>query len=370
MRVTAVEAIPYSLPYTRPARFASGAIDQADNVIVRIHTDEGLVGEAEAQPRPYTYGETQASIVVAIRSRLAPALLGVDAMAIELVHERCARLVGNNAARAAVDVAAWDLFGKALGCSCRALLGGYATDIEVAYMVGFDEPSVMGQTALETHDRFGVRTFKVKVGRALATDLAACRAVREAVPDAAIYVDANRGWSYEEADRANGALGELGVLAIEEPVAANDRYARQRLARGLPIVGDESCMTLADAVRALDERAVRVVSVKTARTGFTESRRIVDFCVARHAPVVVGSQYESTVGAMATAAFAAAFAHTARRPAELVNAFDVDGDLLATPMHISDGRFVVSDAPGVGATLDEDRLDHCRLDDRVLMGTV
>ena len=125
------------------------------------------------------------------------------------------------------------------------------------------------------------------------------RAIREALPDADLYVDANRGWSYDDAVRAGDALIELGVRAIEEPISIEDRAGRLRLAErwAVPLGGDESCISLAHVDRALEEGAVRVVSVKTARTGFTESRRILDLCLARNVPVVVGSQYEGAIGA-------------------------------------------------------------------------
>ncbi len=367
MQISAVEAIPYSLPYRRAARFASGAIERADNVLVRVHTDEGLVGQAEAQPRPYTYGETQASIVEAIRTQLSPALIGVDALSVELADERCAGLAGNRVARGAVDLALWDLVGKALGCPCHKLLGGYANTVEVAYMVGFDTPEAMACTALAFHETHGIRSFKVKVGRDVALDVAACEAIRDALPEAELYADANRGWSYEQARRAGEALAALDFVALEEPVAAGDRAARLRLAERLPmpIVGDESCTSLADVVRALEDGAIRTVSVKTARTGITESRRILDLCLARHVPVVMGSQYETAIGALATATFAGAFAHTAPRAAELANALDVDS-LLAQPLALRDGRFALSDAPGMGIAIDEEKLAHHRQDGRVL----
>src|SRR5688500_15701340 len=121
VRITGVEAIPFSVPYRRPARFASGAVANADNVLVRVHADGGLVGQAEAQPRPYTYGETQVSIVSTIRDRLAPLLVGLDPLHTELVDDRCRRIAANYVARGAVDLAVWDLAGKVLGRPCATL---------------------------------------------------------------------------------------------------------------------------------------------------------------------------------------------------------------------------------------------------------
>jgi L-Ala-D/L-Glu epimerase len=363
-RITAVEAIPFAVPYRRAPAFASGRIAAADNVLVRVHTDVGIVGQAEAQPRPYTYGETQASIVDAVGGPLNDALAGVDPLRVEVVAERCARLTGNYVARGAVDLAVWDLVGQVLGCPCHTLLGGFADDVAAAHMVSFDEPAAMADDAVEMHERFGVRTFKVKVGRAPALDVAAVRAVREALPDADLYVDANRGWSYEDAVRAGDELAALGVRAIEEPISVDDRAGRRRLAErwAVPLGGDESCISIAHVARALEDGAVRVVTVKTARTGFTESRRILGLCLGRGVPVVIGSQYEGAIGSVATIAFAAAFAATAGRPAEVTNFLDLADDLVVAAPEIRDGRAAVSAAAGLGIEVDEDRLQRYRLD--------
>ena len=104
------------------------------------------------------------------------------------------------------------------------------------------------------------------------------------------------------------------------------------------------------------------MSVKTARTGFTESRRILDLCLGREVPVVVGSQYEGAIGATATIAFAAAFAATAGRPAEITNFVDLADDLVVTAPQIRDGRAAPSDAPGLGIEVDEERLQRYRVD--------
>ena len=363
-RITAVEAIPFAVPYRRVPEFASGSVGSADNVLVRVHTDAGVVGQAEAQPRPYTYGETQSSIVDVVSGPLSEALVGIDPLRVELVAARCGRVTGHYVARGAVDLAVWDVVGQVLRCPCHRLLGGFTDDVAVAHMVSFAEPAAMGAEVVELNDRLGVNTFKVKVGRAPEVDIAAVQAIREALPDADLYVDANRGWSYEDAVRVGDELVELGVRAIEEPLSVEDRAGRRRLADRwiVPLVGDESCISLAHVERALEERAVGMVSVKTARTGFTESRRIIDVCLARDIPIVMGSQYEGAMGAMATLAFAAAFAATAGQPAELTNYLDLADDLVVTPPEIRDGRADVGLAPGLGIEVDPDRLERYRLD--------
>jgi L-alanine-DL-glutamate epimerase-like enolase superfamily enzyme len=222
----------------------------------------------------------------------------------------------------------------------------------------------MAEEAVAMHSRHGIGTFKVKVGREVDVDVASVRAVRSALPAVDLYVDANRGWSLEDALRAGAAFAELGVAAIEEPVALEDRRGRSRLASHwlVPLVGDESCISLGHVARELDDEAVGMVSVKVARTGFTESRRILGLCLGRAVPVVVGSQYEGGIGALATVAFACGFAGTAERPAEATNFLDLADDLLAEPPEIHDGRMAPRPLPGLGIEVDEDRLEHYRID--------
>jgi L-Ala-D/L-Glu epimerase len=115
MKITEIEAIPFAIPYTKPLKFASGEVHVAEHVLVRVHTDEGVVGVAEAPPRPFTYGETQASIVAVIEGIFAPQVVGLDLMEREQIHARLARTVGNPTAKSSLDMAIWDAMARCLG---------------------------------------------------------------------------------------------------------------------------------------------------------------------------------------------------------------------------------------------------------------
>jgi L-alanine-DL-glutamate epimerase-like enolase superfamily enzyme len=362
-RVVSVEAIPVALPLRAPAQFASGTISTADNVIVRVHSDAGLVGCAEAQARPYTYGETQSSIVEAVNTWFGPRLIGVDPVAHERARAVTAGLEGNRCAASAVMVALADLAAQILGISCSAMLGGAADSVQVASMLSFREPDAMAAEAVELHERFGIAAFKVKVGRDPELDLAAVRAVRQAMPTAALYVDANRGWSLAQAQRVGGELIELGVEAIEEPLDLADETGRRRLAElwSVPLAGDESCLDLAGVADQLASHIVGQVSIKVARTAFDESAAILAYCRGCHVRTVVGSQYEGALGAWASIAFAASSRELCQRPAEASNFLDLAADLVAPP-EIVDGRVHVSDASGLGVSLDEHALATYRVD--------
>src|SRR5690606_38771029 len=204
LTIESVEAIPFAIPYRKALRFASGEVRTADHVLLRVRTTGGLLGQAEAPPRPYTYGETQASIVAVVDQLFGPALVGTSVLDREEHRARLARTVGNPAAKAAWDMAVWDVLGQALGQPVHRLLGGYADSMRVSHMLGFDLPEVMVAEAQRMIDEHGITTFKVKVGQQPYTlDVAVVRALREEFGDRVeLYVDGNRGWTASESARA------------------------------------------------------------------------------------------------------------------------------------------------------------------------
>ena len=363
IRIIAVEAIPMALPLRRPVGFASGTIETAHNVLVRVVSDAGLVGHAEAQPRPYTYGETQESIVGAVREWFAPRLEALDPMRLEAARMACAGLEGNHCARGAVEVALADLAGQLLGVSCAVLFGGAADSVAVASMVSFGSAQEMADDARGLFESYGIASFKAKVGREVSLDIACVTAVREAVPDALLYVDANRGWTLEQARAAAPALLELGVAAIEEPLDLADETGRRALAAEwpVPLTGDESCRSLSEVARELTAQRVGQVSIKVARTAFAESREILALCRAAGAQAVVGSQYEGALGAWASIALATGAGGLCDRPAEVGNFLDLAVDLVEPPK-IFDGRVAADSEPGLGVVIDAEALAHYRMD--------
>jgi L-Ala-D/L-Glu epimerase / N-acetyl-D-glutamate racemase len=366
MKITRVEAIPFVIPYRKPLRFASGEITAAEHVLVRVHTDEGLTGVAEAPPRPYTYGETQASILAVINGVFAPQAAGLSPLEREQLHARLSRTVGNPAAKSAIDMAVWDIIGQAAGVPVTDLLGGYGDRMRVAHMVGFAEPSEMVAEAGRVRELYGITTFKVKVGRRPADlDIAACRALREALGDPAeLYIDGNRGWTATEAARALRAMADLDLQFAEELCPADDVLGRRWLVgqSQVPIFADESVPTPGDVTRELLGGSATGVSIKTARTGFTGSHRILAQCEGLGVDVVMGNQIDGQLGSLCSLAFGAAFAATSRRAGELSNFLDMTDDLLAEPLQIRQGTLRVREAPGLGAEIDPGKLAHYRTD--------
>lgn len=366
MKITEVEAIPFAIPYKKPLRFASGEVRTAEHVLVRVRTDDGLVGVAEAPPRPFTYGETQESIVAVIEKIFAPQLTGLAPTAREAVHARLNRTVGNPTAKAAVDMALWDVIGQSVGLPVTELLGGYTDRMRVSHMVGFAPPQEMVAEARRIRETYGITTFKVKVGRRPFTlDVAACRALREGLgDDVELYVDGNRGWTASESARALRAMDGLDLTLAEELCPADDVLGRRWLVAhtDIPFVADESATRPGEVTRELLGGSATAISIKTARTGFTYSQRVHHQCEGLGVEVVMGNQIDGQVGTLCTAVFGAAFELTSRRAGELSNFLDMSDDLLAEPLRIEDGTLRVRESAGLGIDIDPEKLARYRQD--------
>ncbi|MGF4046156.1 mandelate racemase/muconate lactonizing enzyme family protein [Paenarthrobacter nitroguajacolicus] len=366
MKIERIEAIPYSIPYARALKFASGEVTAAEHVLVRIHTDTGICGVADTPPRPYTYGETQDSIVSVITKVFAPLVIGLDPMDRSKVQQILHRTVNNPTAKGAVDIALWDIIGIAVETPVHKLLGGYADGMRVSHMLGFKPADELLDEAQRFRENYGITTFKLKTGRRpLSLDVEACRVLREGLGEKAeIYMDANRGWTATEALEVLRRTEGLGVSMLEEPCDAGEVLGRRRLVEqsNIPIVGDESVPTLGDVARELLTGGSTAVCIKTARSGFTEAQKILALCEGLGVDVTMGNQIDTQVGSLATVTFGAAFEASSRRAGELSNFLDMTDDLLADPLEIRGGIIRVRETPGVGAQIDPDKLQKYRQD--------
>ncbi|MGM0928250.1 MAG: enolase C-terminal domain-like protein [Actinomycetota bacterium] len=365
MKIERIEAIPYAIPYTHPLKFASGEVTTAEHVLLRVHTDTGLVGVADAPPRPYTYGETQASIVAIVEQVFAPQVTGMDVLDRGKIHAVLNRTIHNQVAKGALDIALWDLMGKAMETPVHKLLGGYTDHMRVSHMLGFRPAEELLDEALRFGEEYGITTFKLKVGRRpLGLDIEACHVLREGLgEDVDIYLDANRGWTANEALEVLRRTEGLGLSLLEEPCDAKEAMSRRRLVEKspIPVVGDESVPTAGDVSRELLSGGCNAICIKTARSGFTEAQQILGLCTGLGVDVTMGNQIDTQIGSLATVTFGAAHEATSRRAGELSNFLDMADDLLAEPIRIENGTISVRDVPGVGAAIDEGKLAKYRL---------
>jgi L-alanine-DL-glutamate epimerase-like enolase superfamily enzyme len=263
-------------------------------------------------------------------------------------------------------MALWDVIGKSLGLPVTTLLGGFTDRLRVAHMLGFAPPAEMVDEAERMRDTYGITTFKVKVGRhPVRLDVEVCRALRAGLgDDVELYIDGNRGWTPSEAARALRAMADLDLTLAEELCPADDVLGRRWLVSQctIPFVADESAVRPGEVTRELLGGSATAISIKTARTGFTTSQRVLFQCEGLGVEVVMGNQIDGQIGTMCTAAFGSAYAHTSRRPGELSNFLDMTDDLLTEPLDIRQGELQIRPGAGLGIELDEDKLAHYRQD--------
>lgn len=177
-------------------------------------------------------------------------------------------------------------------------------------------------------------------------------------------MDGNRGWSAADAARALADLDEARLSFAEELCPADDVLGRRWLVEQsrVPMYADESAPSLPEATRELLAGAATGISLKTSRTGFTTSQRLLGLCEGLGVEVYVGNQVDTQVGSLSAAALGAAHPSTARRAAELSNFLDMTDDLLAEPLVIEHGELFVRQGPGLGIEIDEDKLARYRTD--------
>lgn len=361
MKITDIEAIPFRIPFYPELflKFAYRTSGSADHVLIRVHTDEGITGIAEAPARPQIYGETQDSIVSVIRKLLAPSVIDMDPFDLVTIHAALDRIPYNFCAKAAVDIALHDVIGKYLKVPVYKLLGGKHTDsIPLSWMVGIKNTEGM----LDECVRFandGFKAFKLKAGLDMDEDVRTFAAIRESLGDAVnLYADANMGFkSLHKAVETVNALYKYNLSLIEEPLPLENWRNRRELARNIPVpvLGDESCKTPSDVRREIELGTVGIVLIKVARTGFFKSREIVSLCKNANIPVMIGSQGDSSIGAASSAHMYVAAANI-MAPAEISYHLRMKGDLLVRPPQLKNGFLELPDGPGLGCEIDDQAL--------------
>jgi muconate cycloisomerase len=367
MKIASIEPVAVALPMKKPVFMAGVEIRQADNVLVRIASDTGVVGWGEAASAPTMTGETVESMMAAI-AYLAPALHGREAADIAgAVTAMNGRMYANQAAKAAVDIALHDLVGRATGRPVHALLGEKRRSrIAVLGVISNGELAAdLRDAAAKKAD--GFTAFKIKVGIAKPlVDAERTRRVCAALgPGLLISSDANQGWSTEEAVHYVRAVAGCGLTFFEQPVLADDVAGLAAVAAAagdLAIGADESIHNLADIRRHREAGAARGASLKTIKLGgmrgvLAAGRLCEELGLSVNVACKTG---ESSIAC-------AAGLHVAAALPQIAWGFTPSNeglaeDVTAHPIRIARGNVEVSDRPGLGIDVDEDRVRRHRRD--------
>lgn len=334
-----------------------------DYILVRIESDEGIIGIGEAQADIGFFGQTSEEVRASIEDYLGPQLIGKD----PFDREYLSWLIDyreNSCAKAGIDLALHDLVGKALGVPVAVLLGGlHKSRVMVAIEIAGGPADAMARECVAFMDR-GVRAFKPKIGSDPDLDADRLRAIREAVgPDVSIRADANQGYTPKEAIRLCRLAERYDVRLelLEQPVAAWDLQGMASVRRSVdvPIEADESCFSIHDAMQIVKHEAADVLNIKIGKAGgLYNAKKIAAIAEAAGLGCVLGT-------AWGLGPETAAKLHLAASTMSVVDAVEftelgLHGNLLVSPydemlaLPLSDGCLPVPDGPGLGVTLSEE----------------
>jgi len=370
VKIKHVEAIAVSLPMKKPVFMAGVEIRTADNVLVRIEADNGVVGWGEAASAPTMTGETVESMMAAI-GYLAPAVEGRPAEDIAgTVAVMGHRMYANNAAKAAIEIALHDLVGRATGRPAYAILGARQTGrMPLLGVIGTGELSSDLREA-ERKMAQGYAAFKIKVGidKPLIDAERTRRICALIGRGALISSDANQGWSTDEAVQYVRAVADSGLTFFEQPVQADNIAGMATVADAansagnIAIGADESIHSLADVRRMHERRAARGVSLKTIKLGGMRGVMAAGhLCQELGLNVNVAAKTGESSIACAAAMHVAAVLPQVAWGLTLSNE-GLDEDVTARPILVERGHVEISDAPGLGVEVDEERVRRHRRD--------
>jgi L-alanine-DL-glutamate epimerase-like enolase superfamily enzyme len=365
LRVTAVEPMVVEVPLRAPVRGVHGTVAAQRSVLVRVATAEGLEGWGNVDPVG-GYSTVSADDVASTVRRLAPALLGADALnAQRALGTMDARVEGALEAKAAVEMALLDLAGRALGVPVTTLLGGTVRD-EVRFnaWIGTVPPEQAAREATEWVAR-GFRSAKIKVDGASEAGLARVAAVRTAVGNRlALRVDFNESLAPAEAVPFIRRLEPYALTLVEQPIPRDQLAGLAEIRRGIgiPLMADESVTDPASLIDIIRLGAADLVKVKVMKQGgFLRTRAMIECAAAAGLRVVIGHGFGLTPSTLAEAALAAV-SDAVLDGCEAVGPLKMAADVVTEPVSLEAGTLALPASPGLGITIDPGAVKRYRVD--------
>lgn len=365
LAVERIETIPVAVPMTTDFTISGGGDLKPTHVLVKVHTESGVVGIGEASPKSFFSSETAASVVEAV-NRMADRLAGTSAGRLVTVHEEMDDAIrGNPFAKTAIDIACHDALGKRLGVPVSTLLGGRVRDsIPVGQSIGIKStPEAVAEAEQYVYED-GFTSVKVKVGNDPEADGERIRAIADAVGDEVpIRVDANQGYTADVAVPLFRRLErDVDLLLVEQPVARDDIEGMRKVTRALetPVLADESSFSPQDAYTVVSRNAADIVNIKIMKAGGLQpGSQIAATARAAQYKLAIGSMVELGVGTAAGAHFAATLPH-ATYPSDVKGTTLFADRILNEGIEVKDGHTTVPTGPGLGVELDDEKVERYR----------
>lgn len=352
MKITDIRLGMISVPLRVPFKTALRSVSSVEDVIVEIHTDTGAVGYGEAPPTGIITGDTIGAIIGAIQDHIAKTLIGRDIDDFEdlmIALNKC--ILKNTSAKAAVDMALWDLYGQLYKIPVYKLMGGAKKHITTDITISVNDPDEMVRDSINAIER-GYDCLKIKVGKESEKDIARLSAIREAVPKSTlIRIDANQGWTPKEAVRILNGMQDRGldIEFVEQPVKGHDfdglKYVTQN--SYVPVLADESVFSPEDALKIMQMGAADMVNIKLMKCGgLYNALKIASAAEVYGVECMIGCMLEAKISVNAAVHLACA--------KQIITKIDLDGPVLCSEDPIIGGAvfneqlITVSDEPGLG----------------------
>lgn len=352
MKITDIRIGEISVPLKTPFKTALRTVNSVEDIIVEVHTDTGNIGYGEAPPTGVITGDTKGSIIGALNDHIMKNIIGMDIENFEdimLKLDKC--VVKNNSAKAAIDIALYDLYGQLLNTPIYKILGGYRNEIITDITISVNEPEEMAKDSIDAIKR-GFNTLKIKVGKDAATDILRMKAIRNAVGyDVKLRIDANQGWKPKEAVKALRKMEDEGldIEFVEQPVEAHDidglKFVTDNVS--IPVLADESVFSPMDALTILQKRAADFVNIKLMKTGgIHNALKICSIAEIYGVECMIGCMLEAKVSVNAAVHLAAA--------KSIITKIDLDGPVLCSVDPVEGGaifneyKITLNNEPGFG----------------------
>lgn len=351
MKIVRITTEVIAIPLIKTFKTALRTIDTVENVVVTIETDTDKKGYGSAAPTPVITGETLASIQGAI-DHISPFLTGMEILDHELLFQKMnSCILGNMSAKAAIDMALYDLLAKAYQTPLYRLLGGAVNTIETDITISLNPVHEMMEDSKQKIQE-GFTILKIKVGGDPDLDIARLEAIKDVVGDnVQIRIDANQGWSPKEAVFVGQEIEkrDIPIVLMEQPVLAKDftglKYVRDNIA--LPIFADESVFSPQDAIQLINMGAVDGLNIKLMKCGgIYNALKIAAIAESANIPCMIGSMMECSISVTAAAHLAAS--------RSIIKGYDLDAPLFCSSnpakggMTYNGSKVCLSDLPGLG----------------------
>lgn len=352
MKIKNIEVFEISVPLVTPFKTALRTVETVNDIVVKITADTGEIGYGEAAPTAVITGETKESIQSAVINFIKPSIIGLEITDLEVIMERLNNcILKNTSAKAAVDMAIYDLYSKNYKAPLYKILGGYRNEITTDITISVNEVDEMVRDSIKAV-KDGFNILKVKVGKESEKDIERIIEIRKAVgEDVKLRIDANQGWTSKQAVKIISALEDrnLNIDLVEQPVKYWDLEGMKYVTQNTytRILADESVFSPLDAVKIITERAADLINIKLMKTGgIYNALKICDIAEIHGIECMIGCMLESKISVSAAANLGAA-----RKTITLV---DLDGPALCKVDPISGGPIFngssikMTDKPGIG----------------------